>query len=141
MSGCSGLKTGDLGDLSETKEIVTIETGTGVYASDWARDINANINELDGNKLTSLTIPSGSTLRATLKDESYVEVDLSGIVGTGGDDLGDASASDVVGLFTGSTGYLNADGTIDTPDGDDLGGAAYGDVVRTFYRNNRVSQN
>ena len=33
----------------------------------------------------------------------------------GGDDLGDASASDVVGLFTGSTGYLNADGTIDTP--------------------------
>jgi hypothetical protein len=35
-------------------------------------------------------------------------------VGTG-DQLGDAVASDVVSLFSGTTGYLNADGTISTP--------------------------
>jgi len=74
-------------------EIEPVTTGVGVYASDWATILNANDAELDGNKLTSLTIPSGSTLRATLKDASYVEVDLSGIVGTGGDDQ---TASEVV---------------------------------------------
>ena len=32
-----------------------------------------------------------------------------------GDDLGNAAYGDVVGLFTGSTGYLNADGTVSVP--------------------------
>jgi hypothetical protein len=50
-----------------------------------------------------------------LKDLPVSDPVQAAITAGGGDDLGAAVASDVVGLFTGTDGYLNADGTISAP--------------------------
>lgn len=62
-------------------------------------------------------IPDNQTIKQALQ---ALETEVAGL-SVGGDNLGTATAADVTALYTGTTGWLNADGTISTPTATDVG--------------------
>ena len=100
---------------------VLSSTDTGVRS--WV----AQTTDTDTDTLGDMTCTDGQIAKM---GSSGWECDADAVASAGtGDDLGDASAGDVVALFSGTGDYLKTDGTKGTPAGDNLGSATYSSVV------------
>lgn len=119
LSSCAQQKTSTDGFLPSDIENLENTAAPGQGMSSWTAQTEA----ITGADIVGITDVSdttqsdnGSSKKATMTQLGTFMGTLFAPIGTG-DDLGSATASTIASLFTGTTGWLNADGTISTPSG------------------------